>query len=570
MSSDPLELAQINNATKFTIFPVDKEVIIPVNCSCSGRYYQANTMFEITSSTQTYLMVANNTYQGLSTCDSLKSANPHGEFDLQAGLHLHIPLRCACPTEKQSANGTNYLLTYSIFWDDNIFGIGTRFNASAKTILDANEFSEEDPTLFPFTTILVPLSSQPSSSQTKVHKYKPIISSPPASSILKNKSKRNLYIGLGVAAGSSLLLFIIILFVFVRFYKKRTKGIFKSNGGGKSKGALQEDLLVEIASFDQSLKVFSFDELKKATENFGLKSKIRGSVYQGAFSGEVLAVKKMSIDVSREVKMLNKINHFNLINLQGVCKHDGCFYLVYEYMKNGSLREWLCKKKPEGTDGWIRRIQIALDVANGLQYLHNFTKPACVHKDIKSSNILLDANLRAKIANFSLASTAITEGTDTKALTRIVGTRGYMAPEYIETGSLTPKTDVYAFGVVMLELITGKEAVIIQEGRGVLLTAVIASIMEGENAQTELRYFIDPGLGENKEIEYAVRVVKLSLMCLKRDATSRPSMSDVASTLVKIQIDLENSDRACLKEEKIAFTDGISEKIALTAIRNSM
>ncbi|KAM7517138.1 hypothetical protein LguiA_006721 [Lonicera macranthoides] len=450
MSSDPLELAQINNARTFTIFPVDKEVIIPVNCSCSGR----------------------------PVCICLS----------------HLDVR----------------------------------------VLQRNNLQ----------TAQIPLSSQPSSSQTKVHKYKPIISSPPTSSILKNKSKRNLYIGLGVAAGSSQLLFSIILFVFVRFYKKRTKGIFKSNGKGKSKGALQEDLLVEIASFDQSLKVFSFDKPKKATENFGLKSKIGGYVHQGAFSGEVLAFKKMSIDVSREVKMLNKINHFNLINLQEVRKHNGCFYLIYEYMKNGPLREWLCKKKPEGTDEWPHRIWIALDVANGLHYLHNFTEPACIHKDIKSSNILLDANLRAKIANFSLASTAITEGTDTKALTtRIVGTRGYMAPEYIETGALAPKTDVYAFGVVMLELITGKEAVIIQEGQEVPLTAVIASIMEGKNVQTELRYFIDPSLGENK-MEYVVRVVKLSLMCLRRDATNRPSMSDVTSTLVKIQIDLENSDRA--------------------------
>ncbi|KAM7517140.1 hypothetical protein LguiA_006723 [Lonicera macranthoides] len=197
-------------------------------------------------------------------------------------------------------------------------------------------------------------------------------------------------------------------------------------------------------------------------------------------------------------------------------------------MKNGSLREWLCKKKPEGTNEWTHRIWIVLDVANGLHYLHNFTEPACIHKDIKSSNILLDANLRAKIANFSLASTAITEGTDTKALTtRILRTRGYMAPEYIEMGALAPKTDVYAFGVVMLELITGKEAAITQEGREVLLTAVIASIMEGKNVQTELRYFIDPCLGENK-MKYVVGVVKLSLKCLRRDATSRPSMSDVA------------------------------------------
>lgn len=110
-SSDPTELARFNNVTGISVFPVGKEVIVPVNCSCSGQYYQANTTFTIEAVHETYLIAANDTYQGLATCDSLKRANPYSEFVLYPGLQLQVPPRCACPTKKQAANGTRYLLT---------------------------------------------------------------------------------------------------------------------------------------------------------------------------------------------------------------------------------------------------------------------------------------------------------------------------------------------------------------------------------------------------------------------------------------------------------------------------
>ncbi|KAA8537677.1 hypothetical protein F0562_027333 [Nyssa sinensis] len=524
-SSNPSELARINNVTGFTVFPTGKEVIIPVNCSCSGQYYQANTTFYIPTIYETYFIIANNTYQGLSTCDTLMHANPYSEFSLEPGLPLQVPLRCACPTRNQIAEGTKYLVTYSVSWKDNLSYIGKRFNTSEKSILDANGFSKENPTLFPFTTILIALPTEPLSSQTIIHNPKLEVSPPPVSKIRKNGSKGKLYMCVGIAAGCSLLLFSVIILTIFLFYKKRTEGFLQSDGE-ETKSVLPKDLLAKIASFDQVLKVFKFEEIKKATENFSSKSRIKGSVYRGVFSREVLAVKRTSLDVSQQVKMLNKINHFNLIKLHGVCEHNSSFYLVFEYMKNGSLREWLQKKSSNETESWTRRIQIALDVANGLHYLHNFTKPIYVHKDIKSSNVLLDSNLRAKIANFSHARTTA-KGTKIHVLTtRVVGTRGYMAPEYIESGLVSPKIDVYAFGVVMLELITGKDAVVLQDGQEVLLSAAITSIMEGENAETKLGCLIDPGLEENGGMEYALQIAKLSLTCLKQDPASRPSMGE--------------------------------------------
>lgn len=542
MSSNPGELAGINSVKTLTVFPTGKEVIVPVNCSCLGQYYQANTTFHIQDNQQTYFIIGNNTYQGLSTCDSLMRANRYSEFSLSPGLELHVPLRCACHTEHQAENGTKYLLTYSVSWEDNFPTIGERFNVSAKSIADANGLiSEENPTIFPFTTILIPLKTEPLSSQTKTHATQPVLDPPPPTSDSGSSiSKRRIYLGAGIAAGCFLLGLSVIFSIVFLFYKKRSKKV--PPVPGKTKSVLPEDLLVEIASVDPVPKVFEFKKLKKATGNFSSKSRIKGCVFRAELGREIVAVKKMKVDVSEEVNILNKLNHFNLIKLHGVCKNGSCFYLVFEYMENGSLREWLHKESSNHSQSWSKRIQIALDVANGLHYIHNFTKPAYVHKHIKSSNILLTKNLRAKIANFSLARTAV-KGAKTHALNMlVVGTRGYMAPEYIEAGSITPKVDVYAFGVVMLELITGKDAVIIQDEEEVLLSEAMISIMERGNAEIELGHFLDPCLLGNNGIESATRIAKLSIACLTKDQARRPSMGEVVSTLLKIQVDLQKSE----------------------------
>jgi serine/threonine protein kinase len=260
-------------------------------------------------------------------------------------------------------------------------------------------------------------------------------------------------------------------------------------------------------------------------------------VYRGEFGGEILAVKKMSRDVTKEVNILKRINHFNLIKLEGVCENRGCFYLVLEYMENGSLREWLSCKKFEETGNWAQRIQIALDVANGLYYLHSFTEPAYVHKDIKSSNVLLNGNLRAKIANFSLARAA-TSAAMTK---HVVGSIGYMAPEYVREGQVTPKIDVYAFGVILLELITGKDAVFTQDGREALLSTEIFSIMENKNPEVELDFFVDPALKGSCGTNFALCLAKVSVACLMKEPARRPSMEEVVSVLLKIQANVQKS-----------------------------
>ncbi|KAF6166580.1 hypothetical protein GIB67_005442 [Kingdonia uniflora] len=529
-SSNPIELASINNVSEVTVFPTNYEVIVPVNCSCSGVYYQANSSYiisDISESSDTYYSIANSTYQGLSTCSSLIDQNTYKPTELFSGLELRVPLRCACPTSAQISNGTQYLLTYLVNPDDSdnsLQDISDQFNISIQNLLNSNYFLEEDPIIFPSTTILVPLKTKPS---PKVVQVLPIAShSHPSNQNLK----KNRYIIIGVVTSSSfLVLFAFIAIVAYHYYKNldKTKGMKICD--------LPEELLVEIASADRVLKVFLFEELKAATDNFSPISKLSSSVYRGVLNGEMVVIKKTSADVSKEVNILNKINHCNVIRLYGVCEDNGYIYLVYEFMVNGSLSDWLSKKSSPFVHSWNRRVEIALDIANGIHYLHNFMDPACVHKDINSGNVLLSHVLRAKIANLGLASLA--EMKENITSSRVVGTIGYMAPEYLETGSVTSKIDIYAFGVVLLELITGKNVIMVQDGKELLLSEAIITIMEGDNVEEEMIKCMDQSLERNFQMDLVLAIAKLSVACLTRDPASRPNMGEVVSALIRIQMD---------------------------------
>lgn len=538
MSSDPAEIASINNATEDAKFPSGKEVIIPVSCLCLGGYYQANTTFNISSIHGTYYTVGTEAYQGLTTCSSLIRANPKSEYNLVPGIELKVPLRCACPTSNQSESGTKYLVTYSFSFGDIIADISDRFNVSKRSIDDANGLEEMQLT-FPFTTILIPLPTAPSSSQTIIHKDQPLDPPLPFDEDLEtsNGSKRKLYEGVGVAAGCFLLLLIIILFAAVKFNKKKD-GVLQIGNERSTNYVLPADLHIEIARFNRGLRVLTFKEIKKATRNFSSKYRINGSVYSGNFGGKILAVKIMSRNASKVVQLLKNINHFNLIKLQGVSENHGVFYLLFEYMEKGSLRDWLCNQSADQIGCWTRRIQIALDVANGLHYLHSFTKPAYVHGDINSSHILLNGGLRAKIANFSLARAVASEMSSVTFRTRVTGTRGYLAPELVQTGQVSSKIDVFAFGVVLLELITGKHATITQDRREILLSETIVSIMEKDNTEAELYSVIDPRLKCDSQTELALRMAQLSVACLTEEPTKTPCMEEVVSVLSKIRADV--------------------------------
>ncbi|KAK4416275.1 protein LYK5 [Sesamum alatum] len=534
-SSDPMEFARINNISSSAVLPPDVAVIVPVTCSCSGQYYQANTSY-FRHDVDTYFTIANDTYQGLTTCNALRHQNPYGEFDLFSGLKLQVPLRCACPTQEQISNGTKFLLTFLVTWKDTVPQISEKFNVSASSVAIANGFSDENPVLYPFTTILIPLPAEPLSSQMKAASHTTIPQQ------MHKRSHKGLYVGMATGAALAILCF----FLFMGFSHYRTKGTNDASSRirkQRKKQQLPAHFLDKVVGIGEILKIYTDEELKAATDNFSPHKRLSDSVYLGNLRGKLLAIKKMSTDVSKEIKILNNINHFNLISLYGVCEHDRVFYLVYEYLEEGSLRDWLHKENTPLAQSWNRRILIALDVANGLDYLHNFTAPAYVHKNISSCNILLNRDLRAKIANFTLARE------DGNSDTRyIVGERGYMAPEYIQTGNVTPKVDVYAFGIVLLELITGREAVFVHDDQEILLSETVIAAIDGTDVGAEVNDLIDPRLQVKNRLGYiidhtelALRLLKLSVACLAREPTNRLSMAEVVSVLTKIQQDVNYS-----------------------------
>ncbi|KAG7020534.1 LysM domain receptor-like kinase 4, partial [Cucurbita argyrosperma subsp. argyrosperma] len=493
-SSNPDEIAIANNVTVFSLLKPDTAVVVPLHCSCIDRFYQANASFVLAYS-QTYYFVATEIYQGSTTCQALKFGNKFHELDLRAGLKLLVPLRCACPTTNQARKGVEYLVTYLVGEDDTVLEIGERFNVSKKSVLEANGFQEEDdPNLFPFSTILIPLPTELTSSLIKL----------PSTA---DRSEKRRHIFVDIAKGAGFLMAVIVVVVFVVFLIRNTRAKRMTSKNDKNmirKWTSPADIRVEIAGMERAVKVFRFKEITKATRRFSSKNRVNGSVFRGTFEKKTkLAVKRTTMDAITEVTILKKIHHFNLVKLEGVCENDGDFFLLFEFMENGSLREWLDKGSRKERRSWRTRIQIALDIANGLHYLHSFTQPAYVHNNINSSNILLNSNLRAKLSNFSLARVTERATAASVSTTNLVGAKGYMARE---AGLVTPKTDALLSEWWFWSLLVEKR-----------------------------RFF-------GKEDESAA--------CLNREPEQRPSMGEVVSTLLKIQDCLQK-----LKPSPLSYGD---------------
>ncbi|RWR78327.1 protein LYK5-like protein [Cinnamomum micranthum f. kanehirae] len=519
LSSDPSRIAEINGVVDIQRIPKDTQVIVPVNCSCAGHYYQHNSSYTMKFDDENYYTIANLTYQGLTTCKAMINQNKYESRKLEVGMRFTAPVRCACPTRNQTAKGVKLLMTYMITRGDTIPAIAERFDADEQSVLDANELKEEDE-IYPFNSLLVPLRRDPTRAQTIIPPS-PSESPIPAIAPVERSKFRPVLPAIGIGAGLVLLLLCGLL---VWFLHRRCHGKKKILDKERESGSTHEQpqkmasskppfLNGVIREAIETLTVYSFAELEEATGSFCDDNEIKGSVYRGVINGD--------IDCNKED--------------QG--RWDT--YLVYEYAENGSLSDWLHEKSSQPCLSWKERVQIAFDIADGLNYLHNHTNPPYIHKDMKSSNALIDSNMRAKVANFGLARAMEKGGQMTS---HVVGTWGYMAPEYLEHGLITPKIDVFAFGVVMLELLSGREA--IKQGGGganedegggaLLLSASVRKVLEGEGVREKLRGFVDPCLGDEYPMSLALSFAHLAMECVAKDPSSRPSMIEVHMSLLKI------------------------------------
>ncbi|CAK7345940.1 unnamed protein product [Dovyalis caffra] len=377
-------IASINDISSDTAsIPTNSQVVVPVNCSCYARqYYQHNSTYELKETSESYFTVANNTYQGLTTCQSLMSQNPYGDRNLYRGLDLHIPLRCACPTSNQTALGVKYLLTYMVTWGDTISSIAQLFGVDEQRILDANKLSSNN--IFPFTPILVPLTTNPTKIAQKSAVPPPAAPSPqtpivPVGGSSSSSDHKAVYVGVGTGAALLVLLFAVFGFLF--WHRKSQPKTLPPDSDDFTALPVSDSKSWSLSSHGvryavESLTVYRYEDLQRATGYFAQANLIKGSVYRGSFKGDTAAVKVMKGDVSSEINILKMINHSNVIRLSGCCVHEGNTYLVYEYADNGSLTDWLHSNNKYGILTWKQRVQIAYDVADALNYLHNYTNHA--------------------------------------------------------------------------------------------------------------------------------------------------------------------------------------------------
>ncbi|KAL0364193.1 UNVERIFIED_CONTAM: LysM domain receptor-like kinase [Sesamum angustifolium] len=306
----------------------------------------------------------------------------------------------------------------------------------------------------------------------------------------------------------------------------------------------------EITGFEsEKPTLYSIEEIAQATNDFDETRKIGqggyGSVYYGIIGEKEVAIKKMRSNKSKEflaeLKVLCKIHHINVVELLGYASGDDHLYLVYEYVQNGSLSDHLHDPLLKGHQplSWNARTQVALDAARGIEYIHDHTKARYVHRDIKTTNILLDEGLRAKVADFGLAKLVGRTNEEELIATRLVGTPGYLPPESVKELQVTSKTDVFAFGVVLAELITGQRALTRdnqEPSKMRSLITVVNNIFKEQDPEAALELIIDRNLKGNYPPEDVYKMAEIAEWCLSEEAIDRPEMREVVVALSRIRI----------------------------------
>ena len=284
---------------------------------------------------------------------------------------------------------------------------------------------------------------------------------------------------------------------------------------------------------------FSYSELKEATKGFSqeIGRGAGGVVYKGLLSDQRLAaVKKLNEakqgegEFLAEVSIIGRLNHMNLIEMWGYCIEGKHRLLVYEYMEKGSLADNL----PSNTLDLSKRYNIALGMARGLAYLHEECLEWILHCDIKPQNILLDSNYQPKVADFGLSKLLNRDNLNNSSFSMIRGTRGYMAPEWVFNLEITSKVDVYSYGIVLLQMITGRNPTMdIQaiDGEEAYNVRLVTWVREKMKRAPSVEQIIDPAIGLNYDVSKMEILVKVALDCVQEDKDARPTMSKVVEML---------------------------------------
>ncbi|KAK8566266.1 hypothetical protein V6N13_021339 [Hibiscus sabdariffa] len=519
--TSPQEIARASNLVSedTRLFP-GQLLLVPITCGCTMNHYFANTTYDIKLG-DTYYIVSTTVFESLTNITAVEQMNPSLEpKNLHAGDEVVFPLFCKCPSKAESDNGTRYFISYVWQPKDNIRSVSAMFNASSPAIIDENNLNGyPDISSAVIPPLMIPVSELPVLSQTHLSRG--------------SNSKGILIVVLSIV-GCLLILAGVLIHERKKIFKHNscsleTVGLIPMKDLTKSESfqpkIMQDKLLPGLSGYLGKPIMYEADVIMRATMNLNEHSRIGGSVYRATIDGKLLAIKKTKDDITKELKILQKVNHANLVKLMGVsADSEGNCFLVYEYAENGSLDKWLhpkssCSSSCVAVLTWSQRLHVALDVANGLQYMHEHTRPNIVHRDIRTSNILLDSMFKAKIANFSVAETI--------------------------TNTIMPKMDVFAFGVLLLELLSSKKAMATKEnGEILMLWKDIREVLEiEEKREQRLRKWMDPNLESFYPIDSALSLAVLAMACTQEDPLARPSMAEIVFSLsVLIQSSFEISE----------------------------
>ncbi|KAJ4718029.1 LysM receptor kinase [Melia azedarach] len=560
-------------------------IFVRKNCSCLSptKNYVSNTTFTVKSNGGYVNDLVKNAYDGLEILDNNSRM-------ARAGAVVSLRLFCGC-----SSGLWIYLMSYVMKDGDTVQSLASRFGVSMDSIEQVNGIVNPN-NVTVGDLYYIPLNSVPGEPYPVQNNNTPAPTpAPSADNFPANPVTHKSHVpygwiigGLGVGLGLIILSIVVCICLRSSSYFKEARGKSAKDPEGKSshkfqilrkpsfccgsgryicrKSADYKQTTVEASNppiivprafgsdvFDEKPIIFMYDEILIATDGFSDSSLLGhgtyGSVYYGLLRNQEVAIKRMTATKTKEfmaeMKILCKVHHANLVELIGYAAADDELFLIYEYAQKGSLKSHLHDPQNKGHTSlsWIMRLQIALDAARGLEYIHEHTKTHYVHRDVKSSNILLDGSFRAKISDFGLAKLVGKTGDGETTATKVVGTFGYLAPEYLSDGLATARSDVYAFGVVLFEIISGKEAIIRTEGtvtknheRRSLASVMLAALRNAPDSMSmsSLKDYIDPNLMDLYPHDCLFKVAMLAKQCVDEDPILRPDMKQVVISLSQI------------------------------------
>ncbi|XP_045804766.1 chitin elicitor receptor kinase 1-like [Trifolium pratense] len=535
------------NLKNIDVILTNTRINVPFTCECLNGVFLGHTFSYTIIHGDTYTSIANVIYSNLTTEDWVTRVNSYPPTDIPVNAKINVTVNCSCGV-RQVSRKYGLFLTYPLRKGENLSGIAAENGVPVDVLQKYNpgsNFSDGHGLVF------VPARDENG-------KFPPL-------HLRSGMSKGGIA---GIVVGGAFVILLLAIILYIMLYRRRkvaevtllpVPGASEDqysqlqHGCGSSIDKASESTTIASPrltgiTVDKSVE-FSYEELAKATDGFS-EAKIIGrggfgSVYYAELRNEKAAIKKMDMQASKEflaeLKVLTHVHHLNLVRLIGYCV-EGSLFLVYEYIENGNLSQHL-----RGTEkdplSWPARVQIALDSARGLEYIHEHTVPVYIHRDVKSANILIDKNFRGKVADFGL--TKLTEYGSSSLQTRLVGTFGYMPPEYAQYGEVSPKIDVYAFGVVLFELISGKHAIVKtnepeSESKG--LVALFEEVLVLPDPKEDLGKFVDTRLGENYPIDSVFKMCQLAKACTHENAQLRPSMRSIVVALMTLSSAAEDWD----------------------------